>query len=332
VSDLSMRCAICGDIAARVCDGHPGYVQGQTYAIYHCAACDTSFCAPREPIGSVYDMIYRYAGQLPGYRRYKDYVEAATTTPHYMDYLCGQEESYWGVREVLKGIVPGDHPTRVLDVGCGLGYFTFALKQSGYDALGIDVSPTAIATATKGFGSLYVCGDLAEFASATDERFDVVVLNQLIEHVPNPVELLKAAVSVLTSDGIAVITTPNKSLSPTDAIWETDLPPVHLWWFSERTMRHLADTLGVSVSFVDFTEYYRTHYIHWPAALGKKPVFTASGTPVQRPSRSKGAFKTVAARIGLLPTYRVLRNRLTLQRRLVGSRGRVYCAVLRRTT
>ncbi|MBV9027219.1 MAG: hypothetical protein JO311_01265, partial [Candidatus Eremiobacteraeota bacterium] len=51
------------------------------------------------------------------------------------------------------------------------------------------------------------------------------------------------------------LTTPNRTYYGYDRPWSTDLPPVHLWWFSEESLRKIAERIGCRAEFVDFTEY-----------------------------------------------------------------------------
>jgi ubiquinone/menaquinone biosynthesis C-methylase UbiE len=60
----------------------------------------------------------------------------------------------------LLGLSPGD---RVLDAGCGLGRFVAALSEHGIDAVGVDVSQSAIAEAQRKYpGPTYVVADLMQ--------------------------------------------------------------------------------------------------------------------------------------------------------------------------
>jgi hypothetical protein len=57
--------------------------------------------------------------------------------------------------------------------------------------------------------------------------------------------------------GKILLTTPNRTFYGKNIVWETDRPPVHLWWFSEDSMKHIADKLNANVQFTDFTDYYK---------------------------------------------------------------------------
>jgi hypothetical protein len=59
--------------------------------------------------------------------------------------------------------------------------------------------------------------------------------------------------------GKIIITTPNKSSYGRGVAWNTEMPPVHTAWFSERSMRFINNKRNASLRFVNFREFYRKH-------------------------------------------------------------------------
>jgi hypothetical protein len=64
---------------------------------------------------------------------------------------------------------------------------------------------------------------------------------------------MRAIRALLREGGEAVLTTPNRSVYSRGLVWETDPPPIHLWWFTEDAMREMARRLDMSIRFVDFS-------------------------------------------------------------------------------
>ena len=101
---------------------------------------------------------------------------------------------------------------RVLDLGCGTGYGTAIVGAQGAQVTGADISATAIRLAKLRYGSDNVtfvmadCFDLP-FAAAS---FDVVVANEMIEHVADHDALITEARRVLVPGGLLLVSTPNK--------------------------------------------------------------------------------------------------------------------------
>ncbi|MDR3000893.1 MAG: methyltransferase domain-containing protein, partial [Fibromonadaceae bacterium] len=94
-----------------------------------------------------------------------------------------------------------------------------------------------------------------EYATGHKEEYDRIILTQVIEHVENPIEWIKALLTMLKKGGKIIVTTENKTIYPKNTIWQTDLPPVHSWWFSEKSFEYIANKLNVSINFVDFSDY-----------------------------------------------------------------------------
>jgi SAM-dependent methyltransferase len=98
------------------------------------------------------------------------------------------------------------------------------------------------------FGDHYAVHDITRADPAVDGA-DVVVMTEVLEHVADPGSLIAAISRLLRPGGTALLTTPNKSAAGRGAYWLTDNPPVHLWWFSETTLRLLATRAGLHASF-----------------------------------------------------------------------------------
>jgi SAM-dependent methyltransferase len=95
-------------------------------------------------------------------------------------------------------------PARVLDLGCGTGELGHILKTRGHYVVGIDTAPPRFEL------DEFLCADLeSELPLAKDRRFDVVMLADVLEHLPNPRELLTAAVDHLAPEGRILVSLPN---------------------------------------------------------------------------------------------------------------------------
>ncbi len=96
-----------------------------------------------------------------------------------------------------------------LDIGCGFGFtLDFASHAKGWNALGID--PGQIASLGK--QRLGVAVELREFGVSPkeiDNRYDIIMAAETIEHLSDPVAFLKVVRGILRPDGILVLTTPD---------------------------------------------------------------------------------------------------------------------------
>jgi SAM-dependent methyltransferase len=148
------------------------------------------------------------------------------------------------VRELAAhaGVVGG----RVLDVGSGYGFFRRALADAGYQHAGIEISTHARRVAHELFGMESFDVGL-HGVQALGERFDAVTLFDLIEHVPDPVTLLRDVRSVLAPGGVAAIKTPNLDCPEAEIFGAAyhSLKREHLVYFTPRALERAAGEAGL---------------------------------------------------------------------------------------
>lgn len=100
---------------------------------------------------------------------------------------------------------------RVLDVGCSTGYLAAALKERGNRVTGIEIDPEAGERARPHLERL-VIGDLQTMdlaAELGEHAFDVVVFADVLEHLTDPLAVLRQAPSLLAPGGSVVVSIPN---------------------------------------------------------------------------------------------------------------------------
>jgi 2-polyprenyl-3-methyl-5-hydroxy-6-metoxy-1,4-benzoquinol methylase len=98
-------------------------------------------------------------------------------------------------------------PARVLEVGCAHGGYVALLGWAGYEATGTELSPWVADFGRETFGVNVLAGTV-EALPLPEAGFDVVILNDVIEHLPHPVVTLTRCAQLLAPDGFFVIQTP----------------------------------------------------------------------------------------------------------------------------
>jgi SAM-dependent methyltransferase len=240
-------CPTCGTGSDRVSGDFDGYLEGYRVCVLECPRCLLRFSSRLDVPDGLYDAIYRHTEMLPGYDRYARYATAVTRHPQPLDLLASCELPYWYVRDhVRHRLRPG---ATVVDFGCGEGYLTYALRRAGIACYGVDISGTTIERARRRFGHDDWFLTTEEFTGRRPAAADLVVALELIEHVPQPARVLASALDLLGPGGCVLATTPNRDASPAHAVWDTDLPPVHLLWFGVRAVRELAARAHCDVTF-----------------------------------------------------------------------------------
>ncbi len=188
---------------------------------------------------------------------------------------------YWAVQQLLSR-TPEAHAWRIVEIGSGLGYLTNVLQRSGYTCIGLDISATAVDAATARFGAHYARQDVFDPDPEFVGAFDLAILLETIEHVPDPLSFLAAVTRLVRDGGSVFLTTPSRDVHPDGARWRTDLPPVHLYWMTEHSVEELARRVGRRAELTDFTEFNRAH--EQTVALGdleavRGPLLDASFAP-----------------------------------------------------
>ncbi|MBN2570798.1 MAG: class I SAM-dependent methyltransferase [Ignavibacteriales bacterium] len=106
----------------------------------------------------------------------------------------------------------GTEDIKLLDLGCGQGHITNKIKESfpKYEVNGLDYSVSAIEYAHRNFKGIdFICAD-AYSLPYVDKYFDIVICNNLWEHVPDPIRLLQGIDRILKLDGLLIISTPSR--------------------------------------------------------------------------------------------------------------------------
>lgn len=148
-------------------------------------------------------------------------------------------------------------PRRVLDVGCGTGDLVRSLADAGWDAHGTEPS-AEIAAAGRALGldieikpaRMY----LHDWLAAGHPRFGAVTLINVLEHVPDPIGLLRDIAGVLAPGGRLVLRVPNDfnplQMAALRALggepWWV-VSPDHLNYFDHASLRSVVERLGFEV-------------------------------------------------------------------------------------
>lgn len=207
--------------------------------MYRCRHCRTAFVHPVPPVeylGRFYDRFHRDEAEGGWYGEVESRMQA--------DFPAK-------VRLVRR--FSGDRPIRLLDVGCGKGFFVKACVKAAIEAEGVDLSPSGVAHAAEVLGVKATCGSLRELKKRF-EPFDAITFWATIEHLPDPVGMLTDIFDVLKPGGLLFLDTGAGDdwldrLLPGVVQWYD--PPQHLFVFSARGLALAVEAAGFEVVHLD---------------------------------------------------------------------------------
>ncbi|NIK55044.1 class I SAM-dependent methyltransferase [Kribbella shirazensis] len=264
------------------------------YGIAECLTCGLVQLQPTptpETLRALYETDSYFDGVGSGYSEYESQEE---------EYLATFRED---VRRIAEFVPSG----KVLEVGCGYGYFLQCALEAGYDAYGIDLSPTAIKWASERLPDRVFCGLLEEVPQIQKQQYDVIFGSHLIEHLTEPAAFLESAARLLRPGGVIVLVTPNiRSLlsRASGRRWVSYKIPEHVSYYDPRTITDLLDRTGFSVRAVDSAyQYYalpfvakRVRELLHPVSRLVPPIERLSGLRTRHIRVTSGSMRVVAVR------------------------------------
>jgi 2-polyprenyl-3-methyl-5-hydroxy-6-metoxy-1,4-benzoquinol methylase len=154
----------------------------------------------------------------------------------------------------LVDMVPG----KILDIGCGIGAELLRLYHKGWEIYGEDYNRIAIVALNERFPGHFRLSGARD--RGWDETFDVIMLNQVLEHLTSPQELLRNLRRLLKQGGRLVIVTPNA------ASWARTL--FGPYWIQYWPPEHVALYGPAQISRLLLQSGWRPHNIATYAAPG----------------------------------------------------------------
>jgi 2-polyprenyl-3-methyl-5-hydroxy-6-metoxy-1,4-benzoquinol methylase len=143
-----------------------------------------------------------------------------------------------------------------LDVGCGEGYALAFFKERGFDVLGLDYSDAGIKNHNSGLLNNVIVGDLYDSINdliENSKRFDIINMDNLLEHVTNPKCLMESVYKLLKENGIVIIKVPNDFSVLQKYLWDHGIikkvhwvaPLDHISYFNKDGLVNLCKSVGL---------------------------------------------------------------------------------------
>lgn len=242
---LPMHCDLCGENQLVVlfwAYDRRFETSKERFAVLRCQSCGIGQTYPRpatDQLREFYPEVY-HPTKDPPKRYYKKYIERF------------QKDKVAKLKRLVSN-------GKILDVGCGVGYFLKEANEAGYEAMGIEISEVAVSTGRRRLRVNILCGDFITHPF-DDRSFDVVTLWHTFEHLADPRTALEKIRTVLRPQGLLVIGVPNLSSFQARLFksrWYHLDVPRHLFHYSPVSLVRLVEEHGFCVSRID--HYSREH-------------------------------------------------------------------------
>ncbi|VVN09667.1 Ubiquinone biosynthesis O-methyltransferase [Pseudomonas fluorescens] len=145
-----------------------------------------------------------------------------------------------------------DQPGSLLDVGCGEGFVLRFFERLGWQVQGIDYSRAGVQQVNPDYARHVEQGDVFELLEAriaSEKHYDLVWLGNVLEHVLDPVSLLRSLRRLVAPGGLLVVTVPNDGSAFHEELYaQGAIPdrfwiavPDHLSYFTADSLRQTAE-------------------------------------------------------------------------------------------
>jgi 2-polyprenyl-3-methyl-5-hydroxy-6-metoxy-1,4-benzoquinol methylase len=243
MSESAPYCPLCGGAGRTIYRSTPDRLHGVAgrWDTRRCSACESAWLDPRPAVAEVaglYPAVYytHAASRARPASGWRKVISAAWPLPRRR-------------RLIAAGLPYLAAPAgRLLEVGCGSGRNLVGLRDAGWMVVGQDVDPLAVSAARE-LGLDVRLGPVEQLEGELG-RFQVVLISHVIEHLLDPVAMLRLVSQRLDPGGHVVIATPNVNSFLHRALrsrWQPLDVPRHVVLFSELALRSALAAAG----FVD---------------------------------------------------------------------------------
>jgi 2-polyprenyl-3-methyl-5-hydroxy-6-metoxy-1,4-benzoquinol methylase len=225
--------------------------QKEAFSYHQCSSCALVYVSPRLNDDN---LTYLYREGRSGYQ----------TRHFYLPTAAYRKETIY-LRKV-KQLLEASPGRKILDYGCSTGYFLQTAIENGFDGYGIELNPFGIQWAREELGLEHVFDrDISE-CGFEHGFFHVITMWDVLEHVPEPIGLLKALHPYLHRDGLMVIETSHYDCFETEVLGKENtnlVGDIHLMHFTIPSLDSLACRAGYTIAERDIFGLDLDHIIHY---------------------------------------------------------------------
>lgn len=230
MNQTTNNCILCGSLQRNFL-----YSQDQ-WKVYQCADCKLGVLDPR-PDDTELARLYQQEYFQDQYKQ-----ELRIDSPEMKKRLDQEKQRLRFFRALKKS-------GKVLDIGCGRGYFLLACREKGYQVEGVDLSADVAAYVRRELSIPVHVGEIDQ-VQIPDKSCDVITMWHALEHTADPNLYLQKARQWLKEDGVLVVDVPNYAGHDAVKTWDHWLGwqlPYHLYHFTSDSLTALLHKQGFTV-------------------------------------------------------------------------------------
>lgn len=219
----------------------------------HCLVCNSTYIKPLEAFKATHMVKcsacgFVFAQKIPTEQELIDYYDGYGRN----DYLSPITIKRY--HELLDEMEKYRKTNRILDVGCGIGYFLEVAKERGWEVYGTEYTDRAIEICA-GKGIIMQQGKL-DPSKFEAESFDIITSFEVLEHINNPIEEINNFYQLLRKGGLVYLTTPNFNSLLRYRLkerYDVITYPEHLSYYTPRTLNTLFKRSGFKKKAIQTT-------------------------------------------------------------------------------
>jgi 2-polyprenyl-3-methyl-5-hydroxy-6-metoxy-1,4-benzoquinol methylase len=216
------------------------------FEIHRCAACGHGFVDPRPGLAELVEW-------------YEDQGQSGISLAEALDKERQFPNSTIDAARITRRCLQLAGRGKLLDIGCGVGFFSAAARDAGFEIDPIEIAERQRNVARQMLG---ITPEAASFESVerSEGSFRAILMSQVLEHAGDPVGWVRKASGLLAPGGVLAVAVPNFGSGIRLVLRHRDpfvIPPVHLNFFTPKSLSILLTASGLDVAEVTFVTKVR---------------------------------------------------------------------------
>lgn len=170
---------------------------------------------------------------------------------YYLDVEAADQRTFGEILDLVDQLLP--QRGALLDIGPNIGTCLTVARDRGWEVCGVEINSEAAEYCRTQRALNVISGTFNSYMFPANS-FDVILMGDVIEHLPDPLDTMHAVYTILRPGGIVVISTPNIATFAGRMLQIK--PQEHLYYFSPQTMTELLQKVGLDVLRIESLDRY----------------------------------------------------------------------------